>query len=383
MGHDDDRKHNKTESPDSWDIFQGIFNRSNIIWLLWLLAIFLVVYFCVSLFSANSELKPLRISRLLDIMIFGILFIYILVISLNPPSDSSQTVNTQYHNFIDFMKDPYSIFGVIFFILALYLTIYIVGIPMSPDIKPFSISFIENVAWLLFLILLIFDFFNIVLNIDLADLFPSKLNDTSENKRDSSTKKNTSNVTNIYNYFNTSDTSGNKVKKDSSGNKQDSSGNKQTKPNQVFNISNNLYSYDEAQDICQAFDSTLATYEQVESAYNDGAEWCAYGWSDNQMAFFPTQQSTWNKLQKNEKTKNACGRPGVNGGYMANPNIRFGVNCYGQKPDPTQYELDLMNSNLPTNIVDSHLDEKVKFWKENREKLLVLNSFNHNKWSEY
>jgi len=382
MGHDDDIKYSKKESPDSWDIFKGIFNRSSITWLLWLLAIFLVVYFCIALFSSNNELKPLRVSRLLDIMIFGIIFIYILVLSFNPPADNSHSANTQYKNFVTFLHDPYSIFGVIFFILALYLVIYIVGIPMTPDIKPVSISFIENIAWLIFLLLLICDFFRIILNVDLTDLLPDSLPTLapSTKTRDSSGNK-LSNITNIYNYYNTKDSSGNK--QDSSGNKQDSSGNKIKKPNQVFNISNNLYTYDEAQDICAAFDSTLATYEQVESAYNDGAEWCAYGWSDKQMAFFPTQKSTWDKLQKNNKMKNSCGRPGVNGGYMANPNIKFGVNCYGQKPDPTKYELDLMKANVPTNLVDSVLDDKVKFWKDNRDKLLVLNSFNHNKWSEY
>ena len=36
---------------------------------------------------------------------------------------------------------------------------------------------------------------------------------------------------------------------------------------------------------------------------------------------------------KCSKSVNNCGRPGVNGGYFDNPNIKFGVNCYGQKPD--------------------------------------------------
>ena len=40
-----------------------------------------------------------------------------------------------------------------------------------------------------------------------------------------------------------------------------------------------------------------------------------YGWSDGQMAYFPTQKDTWDKLQKNPNTKHACGRPGVNGVY--------------------------------------------------------------------
>ena len=51
------------------------------------------------------------------------------------------------------------------------------------------------------------------------------------------------------------------------------------------------------------------------------------------MAFFPTQKDTFDELQKNPRTKNVCGRPGINGGYIGNPYVRFGANCYGVKPE--------------------------------------------------
>ena len=70
---------------------------------------------------------------------------------------------------------------------------------------------------------------------------------------------------------------------------------------EVFNISNNLYTYDDAQAVCSVYGAQLATYEQIEDSYKNGGEWCNYGWSENQMAFFPTQKSTWDKLQKHEK----------------------------------------------------------------------------------
>jgi uncharacterized membrane protein YgcG len=101
---------------------------------------------------------------------------------------------------------------------------------------------------------------------------------------------------------------------------------------EVFNIGNNIYNYKEADEVCKAYGARLATYDEIENSYNNGAEWCNYGWSSDQMAYFPTQKSTWNELQKDDRLKNACGRPGVNGGYMANPNIRFGANCFGSKP---------------------------------------------------
>jgi hypothetical protein len=105
------------------------------------------------------------------------------------------------------------------------------------------------------------------------------------------------------------------------------------------------------------------------------------------MAFFPTQKQTWTNLQSNEKTKNNCGRPGINGGYIQNPYIKFGVNCFGKKPPASDTELNMMIANqsqvVPKNPEEAILDEKVEYWKKNSDKLLKINSFNHNKWSEY
>jgi hypothetical protein len=77
----------------------------------------------------------------------------------------------------------------------------------------------------------------------------------------------------------------------------------------------------------------------------------------------------------------------VNGGYMENPYIRFGVNCYGKKPAPTDRDKLEMEANKEINIPKTpeelEIDKKVAYWKENAAKLLNLNSFNYNKWSEY
>jgi hypothetical protein len=157
--------------------------------------------------------------------------------------------------------------------------------------------------------------------------------------------------------------------------------------NEVFNIANNLYTYEDAQAICKSYDSTLATYDQMEQAYRDGADWCNYGWSDGQMAFFPTQKATWQELQKSPSRKNSCGRPGINGGYMDNPNMKYGVNCYGKKPKPTDMDLARMTAKkhqiYPKTADELRLEKRVNFWKENSDKLLKINSYNDYKWSEY
>ena len=67
---------------------------------------------------------------------------------------------------------------------------------------------------------------------------------------------------------------------------------------EVFHIGDNVYTFDEAKLICNAYDGDLANYSQVENAYRNGAEWCSYGWSKGQMALYPTQKLTYEKLKK-------------------------------------------------------------------------------------
>ena len=152
---------------------------------------------------------------------------------------------------------------------------------------------------------------------------------------------------------------------------------------QVFNIPENTYVYADAKALCTAYGSRLATYKEVEEAYNKGGEWCNYGWSDGQMALFPTQQKTFDELQKIEGHENDCGRPGVNGGYMSNPALRFGVNCYGYKPRMTTEEEDLMATQpiYPKTEKDIAMENRVNYWKDKLTEILV-SPFNHNTWSK-
>lgn len=152
---------------------------------------------------------------------------------------------------------------------------------------------------------------------------------------------------------------------------------------EVFNIPGNYYTYEQSKAVCEAYDADLATYDQVEKAYNAGGEWCNYGWSEGQMALFPTQQASYDKLQKIEGHEHDCGRPGVNGGYIANPKVKFGVNCYGKKPAQTQFESDLMKSQkgYPVNEKDILFQKQVDYWKSKINDLLV-SPFNYNSWSK-
>ena len=153
---------------------------------------------------------------------------------------------------------------------------------------------------------------------------------------------------------------------------------------QVFNIPENTYVYEDAKALCKAYGARLATYNEIEDSYNDGGEWCNYGWSDGQMILFPTQQKSYDHLQKMKGHENDCGRPGVNGGYIANPKLKFGVNCYGKKPRMTEREEELMATQpaYPRTKADIELEEKVKYWKEQISSVLV-SPFNHSTWSRY
>lgn len=152
---------------------------------------------------------------------------------------------------------------------------------------------------------------------------------------------------------------------------------------QVFNIPGNYYNYQNAKSLCSAYGAKLATYDQVEDSYNNGGEWCNYGWSEGQMALFPTQKSTYKQLQKISGHEHDCGRPGVNGGYIANPQVQFGVNCYGDKPDITKKEEQLLETvpRYPQNNEDLQFDKQVEYWKTQIDNILV-SPFNNNNWSQ-
>lgn len=151
---------------------------------------------------------------------------------------------------------------------------------------------------------------------------------------------------------------------------------------EVFHVPGNTHGYEDAKAVCKALGSRLATYSEVESSYQNGAEWCSYGWSDGQMALFPTQKETYDKLQTIDGHKHDCGRPGVNGGYIKNENVKFGVNCYGLKPQINEQEMQLMTNVSPYPITkkEKRLNKKVEEYKKKLASLLI-SPFNPKKWS--
>ena len=146
---------------------------------------------------------------------------------------------------------------------------------------------------------------------------------------------------------------------------------------QVFNVSRNLYKFSEAEPLCRAFGAELATYDQVKHAYKAGADWCNYGWVKGQLAVYPTQKSTYEKLQAGpEADRMSCGIPGVNGGHFPNADQRFGVNCYGPRPAKSALDERIQAADSS----DIAFDRQVNHFKAELDSIAV-SPFNSESWS--
>ena len=434
-----EHEHNERHA-EGVDLY-SIFSKSNVILLLWFLAIYIIISFIIkNIYQSsygNNELN-LFTSRTFDIILLLVLiFIIIIAYRDTKRNDQQNFLENTGQSIKNYINDSYSVFSTFLFIFFFYLIIYLFGIPMDSDNKSVFITIIETIAWILFLLCFLNIFFYSIFHLSIIDKLsglishlwknmpasheyskwlPYSSTTTAElsadellylnsattngngnikgNGNTSATSTGTTSTTNdtlLYTLsgkakVSTTETGSKRADGKCSGN-DDESDDGDTSGKEVFNISNNLYSYKDAKAICKSYGSRLATYTDIEKSYNDGGEWCNYGWSEGQMAFFPTQKDTWNELQKDEATKNNCGRPGINGGYMANPYLKFGVNCYGKKPIPTDADLLRMeNQKNEINAAspqDKELNQKVEFWKKNSDKLLNINSFNNDEWSKY
>lgn len=365
---------NTTASPDSsansvQDTIGKILTTNNIL----IFIGFLAVYFGFSYYKsggqtvATADTSGKGVSMIIDIIFFMILGLVVYNIVSAETNDKDSNITGKFINTLtDYVNQPASVITSIFILIGLYLVVYMFGIPMNKESKPMSVSLVEAIVWSLFIIVLIVDVFKYLFGVSFDEIFDK-----------------------IKAYFR------GETKKEEEDKKCDTKDTEVVDPEaEVFNVSNNLYTYDDAKAICKSYDAKLATYEQVEAAYNNGAEWCNYGWSDGQMALFPTQKETWEKLQKldegvcdkNKKKGNSCGRPGVNGGYIGNPYVKFGVNCYGKKPAASEKDLKLMETKktqvYPKTPQEKALEKKVDYWKNNRDKYLQLNAYNTKKWTE-
>jgi len=311
-----------------------------------LLVVFFIIYLVVFVFFGRffNDASGSSANNIIDFAAFAGIVLFLMYEYIGTGTDKTNIIQ----DFVEFADDPLSLFTTVLFVVCFYCVVFMLRISTTVN-APVSVTVIETLGWITIGGLVLHNGLKYLFNVDLLSV----------GMRDWGT---------------TTDISGNSPALEK-------------KTPEVFNISNNLYTYEDSQAICKAYDSRLATYDEIESAYNNGAEWCNYGWSENQMAFFPTQKQTWTNLQSNEKTKNNCCRPGVNGGYFANPNIKFGVNCFGIKPKPNKNQANWKEAQnlapFPKTDEDKLMDERVKYWKDNMENSLHVSSFSKDKWSRF
>ena len=366
------------------DFIEQVFEASHVYVLVWFILVYSVVYIAMGYYLKRREYQNIDIimSRSFDIMMIIPFITFLLYSYYISSQDYKDHIFINLWDWsIEWLNDIMNLFGVLLFTLCFYLMVYFLKVPMSKETQPFVVYLIESKIWTFIASFLILMFFKHILGIDLLTILDNYLkqiingsdslnlnnNDNNNNNQDTSV------IPSIPPIITPPQPSPPAEEKP------------RTKYDEVFNVGNNLYTYEDAQNICSVYGARLATYDEIEDAYNNGAEWCNYGWSEDQMAFFPTQKSTWDKLQKDPKRKNTCGRPGVNGGYIDNPYIRFGVNCYGKKPDAKTSDMDRMNQpiSIPKTQQEVEMEQKMQFWKDNADKLLQINSFNKSNWSEF
>ena len=421
-------------SKDFSDIVKDIFNATTLTIIFWLMTVYVIYRLGLSIFGPKSpeaiSSGQLGYSRTIDLTL-GIIFILALVGSYYsmPKSEQNNIFGYSIEWTYQFFNNPWSLLILIWFTIIFFFLVWLLRVPTAPDVKPILVSFVENHIWVFYMLFAVIFFFKYVLNINIvAILLNNQFMQYIENvgsapssspsfwssmdtgvtqswdniigiptptaaTAPSSSSSSPSFMSTLDNEITTdiddmlgtpsaqssspgSSPSSSSYTPSSSG--PSSGGSSQKK--QVYNISQNKYCYQEAQELCEALGATLATYDQIAEAYNQGAEWCTYGWSADQMAFFPTQKSTYDRLAQNPNTMHACGRPGINGGYMANPALRFGVNCYGVKPaQPQGWEPPVIAAPMPAPACAPAEHPKMAKLRKGAQ----IAGFNNKEWSEY
>lgn len=327
------------------EIFREIFLKSNVL----LLAAFLIIYLVVFLIS-TAVFGSGWSSTIFDITVISVGLFYGLYQFRSVDIGSNTFFLDVFQPITSFFEDPIHVFSTTLFVICFYLVSSFFYLPIG-ETRPLSLTMFEIILWIVLAVLILHNGLKYFFDINLI--------------KDAS----------LWKYRDPNDGINNATPLAPQPKEE------------VFNIGNNLYTYDDAQAICKLHNSRLATYDEVEKAYHNGAEWCNYGWSADQMAFFPTQKNTWEELQQSSKHKNNCGRPGVNGGYFDNPELKFGANCFGYKPQPTESEMNMLETKkdrpYPKTEEEQKMEEKIEYWKNNGGNKVFLNSFNREKWSRY
>ena len=373
--------YNSNEHPpfSPLETVESLFNLTTLGLFVGFLAIYFILYNVLSSTLNKNNSNDVIKSHTINLTVVSLLLIGSIYFYLTLSNENQSHLFTHIMAlFKDEMNNPNTIAVMSIFLLLFYLFVYLMNFPMGKETKPFSLEIIEFKSWvylamLFFIVLIIYGFHFEIVDWTYYEIYKYLIKpirgDDDDGKKDNHDKNNDGKKDNH-----------DKNDKDDKDTVTPTVSDKK----EVFNVGNNLYTYEDAQSICTAYGARLATYDDIEQAYEAGGEWCNYGWSEGQMIFFPTQKDTWQTLQKDPKKKNNCGRPGINGGYMENPYVKFGVNCYGVKPKPKTSDLILKTQSVTSTVASPPpaIDPNVQKWKSLLD-TLSINYYNSNEWSEF
>jgi len=177
---------------------------------------------------------------------------------------------------------------------------------------------------------------------------------------------------------------------DKKSNKSDTKLEKKKSDKEVFLIYNKV-NYLQAKELCKVYNGRLATKEDLEEAFKDGANWCTWGWLDGEKIGYPVQEKFWSFIEK--KHKGHCGpTAGINIIDNIDPLKVYSVTCYGNKPKKSKNDIDLelvlnevnADDSLQTEIdkcKKAKKEEEQKKWIDEEKKNIRIVTFNESKWS--
>lgn len=178
--------HPPTEMPTSKptlnptaSFYYSIFNRFTITLVLWFLAMH---FCCVFMFFIylNRNVNPTpgnNASRILDFGIFFLLLMYFTTSYYSySESHKEQMIESGINRLASFADTPSSIFTMGALIVIIYFTIYLFGVPMNSENKPYIVAGVENLAWFFLFFIVIVDFFKYVLGLSFIKMLSDYFN---------------------------------------------------------------------------------------------------------------------------------------------------------------------------------------------------------------
>lgn len=154
----------------------------------------------------------------------------------------------------------------------------------------------------------------------------------------------------------------------------------------------NKYNYQEAREVCKIYKGRLATKQDLNDAFNKGANWCSWGWLEGMSVGYPVQEKYWMAIDKSHK--GFCGpTAGLNVIESVDPLKKYYVTCFGLKPKQGHKDVKLNKSiqkvvtganSLLHDIAQCKKAKEVsvqKKWTQQQKQQIRILKFNPTEWS--